>query len=161
MGLFLCRLCGEQIHEVGVPCDPEKLEARINCLEGRAQVCERQCVIVRDFLERTLASVAAGDGLSGETVEVSSEWLRKLWEGVSSGKWENGPTADSFLSRLMAVHRVFRTANDLFRDRRGTAEEKLNALRNQCIETYRTLYKAEVEFDYTTSDVIDLLEGKK
>lgn len=169
MGLFLCRRCGQEISLSGKStspheCEPEKIDARIDWLEGRVSDCERRAATVKDFLEHTLASVAVGNGLDAETVEVSSQWLRKLWDGVSGGKWEYAQTADSFLLRQMAIHAVFRAANDLFRYRphkTGISLAKLERLRAECVTAYRTLYGSEIKFDLSAEDVADLLEGKK
>jgi len=151
----ICDICDKALgwtpHEH--VCDPEKIREHVHELRTRAAVAENRLNSVQDAIFKLLEPLPS---LNDETVTVKSEWLRKLWESAQC-QWHEAKTADSFLVRWMALHRILCEAFDLFRSKKygktQTLLEKLKDLREACDKAKETLGYQDSKLDMTPEDL--------
>ena len=157
MGLFLCDVCLAQLEPGSMSphvCDPEKARKHAKYQEDRAIAAEGKLEVVRNAVFMLLHQLPS---LNTEQVNVSGEWLRNLWKAADC-QWDEVKTADSFLVRWMATHRILRESFRLFRSKNcGKVESllsKLQLLRQACDKAKEVLGYQDSKFDLTPEDVL-------
>lgn len=142
MGLFACKVCeGNLLGVTDHVCDRGKALAHVERLERRATDAEDKLRDIHNAVYQLMKDVPT---LDDEYAVVSTEWLRRLWEGAQCC-WDlgAGETPDSFLAGWLANQFVLCAAFDLFRTKsKGhpskSTLEKLRELRERCEQASRT-----------------------
>jgi hypothetical protein len=152
LGLFLCDICDEQLSlEVHV-CEPDKIRARIQKLQDATRIAEFRWDKVRNAVYMILQSLPL---LGDEKVVIEAEWLRRLWDAADC-RWYENTSADNFLVRWIAVHRILSEAFDVFRSKKNeTLLVKLQALKKVCDEAKEVLGYQNSILDLMPEDLIE------
>jgi hypothetical protein len=132
MGIFVCEVCGYE-GGLGQPgghvCHPSDVLLHVRELKASANEAHLQIRDIQNAVFRILEDVPS---LEGGTVEVKTEWLRRLWDAARCQRNEDS-SLDNFLARWMSMHRIMANAFDVFRFRKEESlVKKLTRLRQQC-----------------------------
>ncbi|RJQ25694.1 hypothetical protein C4577_04850, partial [Candidatus Parcubacteria bacterium] len=103
MGLFVCDLCGFQgglgcSHE----CKKEDIRKHAKYLDLEKRTAEDHLEKMKNAVLMILKNLPS---LEGNKIEVSGDWLRKLWNATEN-QWYEAKTADDFITCWMVTHRI-------------------------------------------------------
>lgn len=156
MGLFLCDMCNEQLtFDSPHVCDPGKLRAYIAELELRARKAEHKLNVMEDAVLYTLKELPS---LEGEKIEVSTKWLRMLWQAAEC-RFDKYEEPEAFIGHWMAMHRILCEAFDLFRSRKygkpSNLLKNLQELKEACEIAKKVLGYQDSVLDLSPEDIVE------
>jgi hypothetical protein len=154
VGILICRTCDVDITGDGNHvCSQKAVLALVERLREETRTAEQRLSDIRNAVFRALEELP---GREGELVAVPFDRLRQLWDAAQC-RWYEATTADDFLARWLATHRILCEAFDVFRSvkcgKRETLLEKLLALRAACDAARATLGYENSGFDLTPEDL--------
>ena len=151
MGLFLCRMCDEQLGSLPHVCNPDVIVNRINKLENEIRLTENKLNGIKNSVFMLLQSLPS---LEGDSVSVETEWIRKIWQAAEC-QWYENKNPDKFLVRWISLHRILCEAFDLFKSRKKEPVlEKLKDLKEACSNAQKLLNYQDTKLDLTPEDLM-------
>lgn len=150
MGLFLCEICGQQLHldqevEDGRhhhACRPEDVKAHINWLKEEAIKSSSEIQSIRNAVYGVLQSLPTEEH-DCERFLIEATWLEGLWQAAgcaTDGNHRQPSTAQNHLLRFYALHRLMSAALGVFRNLNGlSTHKKLERLRQEAEKTAKAL----------------------
>ncbi len=149
--LIICQVCNENLGLGEHVCNPDKIIENINYLKKSASDSENKLSEISNAVFMVLQGLPS---LEGESIPVSGEWLRRLWDAVE-GRWYYAKDAETFIVHDLAKQNILCAAYNLFRSKNKTLLEKLTDLRDRCVYSKKALgYTNSSEFDITPEDII-------
>lgn len=156
--LIICDLCDKDI--TSTPrhvCDRADIRAYVTRLVDDNRAAERDLDDIRNGVYKLLQSLPNISGT--EEVVVRTDWLRRLWSAAAC-QWHEAKTADSFLVSWLATHRILSRAFDLFRSenrrQKVTMRDKLQSLKDACVQAQKVLGYEDSKLDLGSDDVVRL-----
>ena len=161
MGLIICPICDDHSgicvdhkHE----CTTENIIKNVKRLEEEAATAKRNLDKIQNDVMMLLHTLPS---LDGEEISVKTDWIRTLWKAAKCN-WDGEQSADSFIARWLAIHRILCEAFDLFRGGRFNTKEpllhRLTVLKEMCVNAQEILgynEKGSSPLFLSPQDIID------